>query len=459
MRTEPWLNLLRKKVPDHVPGPNQQFSLQFTREMTHNPIAYLSQMRKEYGDVVRLPFPLMRIYLVSDPDLIGRLLLNTGKNIGKSIGYHRIKLLLGEGLLTSSGDLWRSQRRLATPAFHQKAVHGFFDMIQEESLKLVEDLAQRIKQNPVINISEEMAKLTFTIIVRILFTMNLRNKSQVVQSSLTELQHYTNHLFYSVFTTPLSLPTPGNRRVKSAIKELDDIVYQLIDEHQAHPDRYHDLLSLYLASRDEETGEAMSRQLLRDEVITLMLAGHETTAVSLSFAFELLARHPRPAEILEQEHARLPNPSLSLEDLGRLEYTNQVFSESMRLYPAAWTVGREATEDLEYGSYRFSKGSTFLCTQYLTHRNPGYWTDPEGFRPERFSPEESKGRHPFAYFPFGGGARACIGSNLARMEAQIILATLFRHFKMTPVKGHSYKVHPRITLVVDPGITLHLSRR
>jgi cytochrome P450 len=458
MLVEDWWNIIRPKAPDYVPGPAHYSPLQFMREMSRNPLDFLGRMQRQYGDVVHLPFSLARFYLVTDPDLIGRILLNTEKTNRKSIGYRRLKLLLGDGLLTSSGELWRTQRRLATPAFHQKAIHGFFDVIQEECLKLVEDLDARIKTNPLINISDEMSRLTFTIIVRILFSINMHDKAQVVKNALTELQHYSNILFYSFFTPPLAIPTPSNQRAKKAMKDLDQIVYQLIEEHRAHPGRYSDLLSHYLEVRDEETGRGMDDKLLRDEVITLMLAGHETTAISLSFAFELLARHPRPAGILANELKELPGSKLSLEHLQKLDYTQQVFSEAMRLYPAAWTVGREATEDISYQDYRFGRGSTFLCMQYLTHRHPKHWVSPEEFRPERFSVEESKGRHPFAYFPFGAGQRSCIGSNLARFEAHMILATLFRHFKMEPVEESRYTIKPLITLVVDPGITLRLSR-
>jgi cytochrome P450 len=416
-------------------------------------------MQKEYGDVVRMPFALSPIYLVTQPDLIGRILINTEKNNRKSFGYRRLKLLLGEGLVTSSGDLWRTQRRLANPAFHQKAIHGFFHVIQEECMKLVEDLDRRIKVNPLVNISDEMSRLTFTIIVRILFSINMHDRAREVQESLRILQDYAHILFYDLFALPLAVPTPRNRQVKSAMRNLDQIVYQLIEEHRAHPDRYQDLLSHYLKSVDEESGQGMSDQLLRDEVTTLMLAGHETTAATLSFAFELLAKNPRCVDILEREYAALGSAQLSLGDLAGLEYTQQVFHEAMRLYPAAWAIGRESTEEMEFQNYRFSKGSTFICAQYLTHRHPDHWTNPEEFRPERFAAEESKGRHPFAYFPFGGGQRSCIGSNLAKFEGQIILATLLRHFKMEVVPEARYTMKPLITLVVDPGITLRLSRR
>ncbi|MDQ3233162.1 MAG: cytochrome P450 [Pseudobdellovibrionaceae bacterium] len=459
MVAERWLNLVRPQAPDFVPGPTRTSPLEFMREMSRDPLDFLTRMHKDHGDIVRLPFALARIYLITDPDLIGRILLNTEKTNRKSLGYRRLKLLLGDGLLTSYGDLWRTQRRLATPAFHQKAMHGFFDIIQEESLKLVEELNERIKTNPLVNMSDEMSRLTFTIIVRILFSINMQDKASVVKNALTELQHYSNLLFYSVFTPPLAIPTPSNRRATKAMKDLDQIVYQLIEEHRAHPDRYQDLLSHYLQSRDEETETGMNDKLLRDEVITLMLAGHETTAISLSFALDLLAKNPRPAELLAREHAALPSDTLTLADVPKLEYTQQVFSEAMRLYPAAWTVGREATEDITYQNYKFGRGSTFLCMQYLMHRHPKYWSNPTEFRPERFSAEESKGRHPFAYFPFGVGQRSCIGSNLARFEAQIILATLFRHFKMQPVAEARYQIKPLITLVMEPGLTLRLSRR
>lgn len=453
------LNLIRPKTPDFVPGPQRYAPLKFLKEMSRDPLVFLTLMQKEYGDVVRMPFAPAPIYLLTQPDLIGRILLNTEKTNRKSFGYRRLKLLLGDGLVTSSGELWRTQRKLATPAFHQKAIHGFFEVMQEECLKLVEDLDRRIRINPLINISEEMSRLTFTIIVRILFSINMQSRSREVQDAMRELQDFAHVLFYSVWRLPLSVPTPSNVKANRALKKLDQIVYQLIHEHRAHPDQYDDLLSHYLQSVDDESGAGMTDKLLRDEVITLMLAGHETTAATLSFAFELLAKNPRCLETLDREFATLPESTMKLSDLSRLDYTQQVFSEAMRLYPAAWAIGRESTEDIEFQDFRFKKGSTFICAQYLMHRHPKYWTEPESFRPERFAAEESKGRHPFAYFPFGAGQRSCIGSNLARLEAQVILSTLLRHFKMEPVPEAPYTIKPLITLVVDPGITLRLSRR
>jgi len=278
--------------------------------------------------------------LLTQPDLIGRVLLNTEKTNRKSFGYRRLKLLLGDGLVTSSGELWRTQRKLATPAFHQKAIHGFFEVMQDECLKLVEDLDRRIKINPLINISEEMSRLTFTIIVRILFSINMQSRSSEVQDAMRVLQDFAHVLFYSVWRLPLSVPTPSNVKANRALKKLDQIVYQLIHEHREHPDRYDDLLSHYLKSVDDESGTGMTDKLLRDEVITLMLAGHETTAATLSFAFELLAQNPRCLDHLDREFATLEGPQISLSELGKLDYTQQVFSEAMRLYPAAWAIRR-----------------------------------------------------------------------------------------------------------------------
>jgi cytochrome P450 len=289
--------------------------------------------------------------------------------------------------------------------------------------------------------------------------MDLSEKAHMVKTNLKIVQDYANYLFYAIAPIPMEFPLPKNIRARRALNKMNQLVFELIEEHKQHPDQYQDLLSAYLAAKDEDTGASMSEQLVRDEVMTLMLAGHDTTALSMSIAFEQIAKHPEIQAKLDEEFATLPGDSLTMADLKNLTYTNQVFSETMRLYPAAWAVGRELTQDLKYKDYEFTKGSTFIISQYLTHRHPKYWDRPDEFNPDRFSPEASKERHPFVYFPFGGGQRTCIGSNLAKLESQIIMPILLRRFRMESIQGYQYKIHPRISLVLDPGVRLKVTPR
>ncbi len=441
-----------------IPGPNDFGSyLNFQRNMEHDALTYTGLLFQKYGDVMRLPFVAFPLIMVSNPDLVGKVLLGTEKTNKKSMAYERLHVLLGEGLITSNGDLWKRQRKLSNPAFHNKVIQTFFSMIVAETEKMCAEIDQQLAKDPVVDISEWMTRITFTVIAKALFSLDVGEKAHAVREALAVVQNYSNYLFYSIYPLPLSIPTPRNRAVNAALETMDKIVYQMIEEHRQHPERYHDLLSVYLSSRDEETGEAMSDKLLRDEVITLMLAGHDTTATSLSLCFEHLAKDSRIAEKLFQEvaHVRFVAP----EQVMGLPYAHQVFSETMRLYPAAWSIGRQLTEELRWESYVFPKGTSLMLTQYHTHRHAKHWDRPDEFRPERFMPDEERKRHPFAYFPFGGGQRTCIGSNLARLEAQVILPMLWQRYEMSVVPGHSYRLRPLISMVVDPGVKLQLKLR
>jgi cytochrome P450 len=427
--------------------------------MSRDALGYSRHLMETYGDIVRVPFPVRPTYQVSDADLIGRVLMGTEKTNSKSWVYDRLKILLGNGLITSKGELWKKQRRLSNPAFHPKVVHSFLQMMQEETHRMADEWEARLKTNPVIDISSEMMKLTYTIIVRALFSLDLSQKAGVIKSSLHEMQEYANHLFYSIYPLPLSIPTRKNLRAKKALDSMDEVVYQVIRDHKANPDQYQDLLSIYLNTRDEETGESMSDQQLRDEVITLMLAGHDTTAFSLSMAFDLISKHPAVLNRMQAEYAALPRSQMQLEDLRNLNYTNMVFSEVLRLFPATWAIPRELDEPLEHKGIVFPARTNFMLFQFMTHRNPRYWDRPDEFVPERFDPEHGAKHHPFAYFPFGGGQRSCIGSHFAKMEGQIILSTLLQRFHMEPLLDQPYKLKARITLVLDPGVKVRISKR
>lgn len=449
----------RNQIEVHsVPGPLTLSPLTFGREMSRDTLGYMQSLMQTYGDLVHMPFPLRPIFQVSDPDLVGKVLMGTGKTNIKSLGYRRIQLLLGDGLLTSEGALWRQQRRLANPAFHQKMLDTFSRVIVSETQKMADEWEERIKTDPIVDVSRDIARLAFTIIVKCLFSVDMSQKAEAVKEALSHLQNYANYLFYSLLPLPVAVPTQQNLQAKRAMKTINSIVFEIIDEHQRNPEAFNDLLTAYMEARDEESGAVMDRQLLRDEVVTLMLAGHETTAFSLSIALSLLTEHPEAMQKMEAELGDF-TPDLSKQSKGKPSYCSLVFQETIRLYPAAWAVGRELTEECEHKGFVLPAGSTVLLVQYLTHRNPRYWNQPAAFQPERFLPEQSAQRHPFAYFPFGGGSRTCIGSNLAKLEAQLILPLLLQRFKMSAVRSHQYKIHPRISMTFDPGVKLRLEKR
>jgi cytochrome P450 len=442
-----------------IPKAQSLVPMSWGYHMSRDALGYSRRLMETYGDIVRVPFPIRPTYQVTDADLIGRVLMGTEKTNSKSWVYDRLKILLGNGLITSKGELWKKQRRLSNPAFHPKVVHSFLQMMQEETHRMADEWEKRIASDPVIDISSEMMKLTYTIIVRALFSLDLSDKAGVIKASLHEMQEYANYLFYSIYPMPLFVPTRKNLRARRALQNMDEVVYQVIREHKQSPDQYQDLLSIYLSTRDEETGETMSDQQLRDEVITLMLAGHDTTAFSLSMAFDLISKHPDVLSRMQTEYAAMPSSMLKLEDLRQLNYTNMVFSEVLRLFPATWAIPRELDEPMDFKGVVFPAKSNFMLVQFLTHRNPRYWEQPDAFIPERFHPDNSTRHHPFAYFPFGGGQRSCIGSHFAKMEGQIILSTLLQRFHIEPLPEQPHRLKARITLVLDPGVKLRISKR
>ncbi|MFW7378991.1 MAG: cytochrome P450 [Oligoflexus sp.] len=443
-----------------IPGPSTRSYFHFAKSMKQDPLGYMGQLMRDHGDIVQIPTPLILLVQVTDPELIGKVLVGTEKNNTRSIGYRRLQALLGEGLLTSSGEQWKIQRKLANPAFHHKKLADFFQTITAETQKMIDDWQVQLKKHPELDISQQMSRLTFTIIVKVLFSIDLSTQAEKVSEALAVLQEYANYLFYAISPLPLWVPTLSNMRAKKALQTLDQIVYQIIAEHKKAPDRYQDLLSAYLQAKDEETGQGMSDKLLRDEVITLMLAGHDTTASSISLCLYLLANHPEIQERLYQEN-QLVTQKLGLNDqsVQELNFQDQVFSETMRLYPAAWGLGRESTAEIRHQSYVFPKKTTFFLVQYLTHRNPRYWQDPDAFQPERFQAENVKQQQRFAYFPFGGGLHTCIGAGLARLESQIIISSLLQQFRFDPIPDHQFRIHPRISLTLNPGVKLRLSQR
>ncbi len=435
-----------------IPGPKGS-PLAWGQAMAKDALGYMLSLQKQYGDIVKVPW-LFPTFQITDPDLVGKILLGTEKTNQKSFVYKRLSPLLGHGLVTSNGEFWKKQRRLSNAAFHAKVLAALVPMMQSEADKMVQSWKLRSGEERTIDISAEMMKLTFQIIVRALFSTDLSEKSKIISDALHEMQEYANYLFYALAPIPLMIPTAKNRRAKSALRRMDAVVYDLINEHRRQPEAYHDLLSIYLSARDEETGAGMSDRQLRDEVTTLMLAGHDTTATTLSMCFELLSRHPEAQAKVADELHTLPSGPWQAEDLKGLNYTAMVFAEALRLFPATWGIGRELTEDLSYKNFNFPKGATMLLSQYLTHRHPAYWEEPEAFKPERFAPDAPRKHHPFAYFPFGGGQRSCIGSQLSRLEAQVIMASILKHFEVLPVAGAAVKMLPRITLIFVGGVPL-----
>jgi cytochrome P450 len=441
------------------PGPKGRFLTGNLLDYSRDQLGYLTRCAREYGDVVRLRFVNVRVYLLNHPDHVEYVLIRNNNNFIKSRGQRHSLGFLGGGLLTSEGPLWRRQRRLAQPAFHQERISAYGGTMVE----CAERTVSAWQDGEVRDVHEDMARLTLEIVAKTLFGTLLTKELEEVGEALAVIAKRFAGRGGVLFQIPKSIPTPGNLRFRRAIRRLDEIVYGIIRRRRASgEDAYPrgDLLSILLAARDEETGEAMSDEQLRDEVMTILLAGHETTANALSWTWYLIAGHPEAeAKLFEELREVLAGRAPTAEDLPRLGYADAVIKESMRLYPPVWAFGREALKDCKIGGYHVPAGTQLVMSQWVMHRDPRYYENPGKFRPERWTEDSAEKPPKYAYFPFGGGPRLCIGRPFAKMEAVLLLATIAQRFQFSPASGRPVMPQPSITLRPKGGTKMALTRR
>ena len=424
---------------------------------SRDPLGFLSRCSREYGDVVRLGFPGPPAYLISHPDGVEYVLVKNNKNFVRD-RYTRAELsILGNGLLVNEGDSWRRQRRLAQPAFHRRRVEAF----GETMVAFTERMLDRWRSGEVRDVHEEAMRLTLEIVAKTLFDADISGEAEGVGRSLRVIMAHSSDQGSNVFLRmlPDSLPTPGNLAYRRAIRRLDGIIDALVEDRRRSGADTGDLLSMLLHAEDED-GRGMSDKQLRDEAMTIILAGHETTAIALSWTWYLLGTHPEvearlSAELGEVLGGRAP----TIEDLPRLRYADAVIKESMRLYPPAWAVGREALADCEIGGFHVPAGTQLFISQYVIQRDGRFFEDPEVFDPERWTDGRTEDLPQYAYFPFGGGPRLCIGNGFAKMEAALLLATVAQRFRLEPISGGPPVAQPSITLRPRDGIRTRLHER
>jgi cytochrome P450 len=422
------------------------------------PLPFLENNFREYGDLVQFRLANFHIYVVAHPDGIKHVLQDNHRNYRKSVDYKILARLLGQGLVTSEGELWLGQRRLMQPMFHRQKVAAFGAMMSDCALQMVEQWRGLAERREVFDVAPEMMRLTLQIVGRALLTMDLTAQADVIGRNMTIANEHFGQAGLDSFLP--WIPTPANIRFRRAVANLRQIVLKIIADRRREGRDYGDLLSMLLMVRDEETGESMNDEQLRDEVLTLILAGHETTATALSWTWYLLSQHPEVESKLHTElDTVLGGRTPATNDLPSLNYTGMVIDEAMRLYPPVWAIGREAIEDDEIMGYRIAKGSNVMSSQWLAHRHPAFWENPTGFDPERFSAERAAGRPRYAYFPFGGGPRMCIGNAFALTEAQLVLATVAQRYRLRLAPDHPIALQPLITLRPLYGVNVVLERR
>lgn len=443
------------------PGPREHFLLGSVRDIQRDPIGFNMSMRQQYGDVVRVHFFVWPTYMVFHPDDVKHILQENNRNYNKDVyNFNLIKPVFGLGLLTNDGESWLHQRRLIQPTFHRKHLATFGTSMTNATTAMLERWQGFAEGDQPFDVAEEMMRLTLRIICQALFSIDLSNEASTVSQAFTTLNKLLTDYLYAPFP-PLNVPTPRNRRLQAAIHALDTVVQGIINEHHQQDTRRADLLSLLLSARDEETGQGMSDKQVRDEVLTLLIAGHETTSNALSWTWYLLSQHPEVERRLRAELDEVLGGNLpTVEHLPDLKYTRMVLEEALRLYPPAFGISRKAIADDQLGGYHVPANTSIWLSPYVTHHHPDFWENAEAFDPDRFTPERSAGRPHFAHFPFGGGPRLCIGSNLAMMEAQLIMATIAQRYQLRLAPGH--RVEPRVLLTMRPRyglpMTLHLQR-
>lgn len=441
------------------PGPKGQPFVGHILHLGGDWFGYLRNCQRTYGDTFLLRFFRVPICVVCSPENIEQVLVTEYANFIKSRDYRAIGNVLGHGLLNSEGEFWRKQRKLMQPAFHQENIQSYGNIMVECTERMLESW----RDGQELDVHQAMMHLTLDIVGRALFGANVSEMSEHFGNALKLMMDRYMAFASIAYLLPPTIPLPKLPKMRRMISGLDGLIYKLIAERRlrAETEPTRDLLQLLVNAHDED-GRQMSNLQLRDEMMTLFLAGHETTAIALSWTWYLLGQHPEiEARLLAELNEVLGGRAPSSADLRRLPYTEMVIKESMRLYPPAWGIGREAREAFTMDGYHLPAGTNVIILQWLSHRDPRYFPEPERFDPERWREDPVRtGKAPrFVYFPFGAGPRVCLGAAFALMEAVLLLATMAQRFHLELDKTQSVGLQPAITLRPKNGVKVKLYRR
>ncbi len=441
------------------PGPPLSALPGLLMKLWFDRLSLLADAAAEFGDVVRFRMGPKSIYFFNHPDHAKHVLADNADNYHKGMGLAEARRrLLGDGLLTSEGELWRQQRRTIQPAFRRERIAGFTAVVTDEADALLDRLNSRVGGGPV-DLVAEMTRLTIGVLGRTLFDADL-SPLRFLGDAFAAAQDQAMFEMVTLGMLPLFLPLPRNRRFRAARRQLDDAVHALVAERERDGSRTgKDVISLLLGVYRDEPDAGLRRRRLRDEVVTLLLAGHETTASTLCWTWTLLARHPEAAETVRAEVVEaLGDRVPGYQDLARLRYTTMVIQEAMRLYPPVWGLPRKALGPDEIGGYRVPAGADVMICPYTLHRHRDFWADPDQFRPERFEPAAAGPAHRYAYIPFGAGPRVCVGSHLGMLEATMVTAMVARRFRLELAGGIGPEPEAMLSLRVRGGLPVRVLR-
>ena len=436
-------------VTTRPPGPKNPPIIGNLYAFRSDPLGFLNNAARKYGDLVYFKVARQHMYLVNHPDYVREVLVNNQSNFIKSRALQRAKVLLGEGLLTSEGQQHLRQRRLVQPAFHRERLVGYASAMSEGAVRW----RDRWQAGSTLDISTEMPHLTLSIVAKTLFSADVESEASEIGAAMTTVLEMFRLLLMPFAEYLEKLPLPHVRRFEKARARLDATIYGLIRERRKSGVDTGDLLSMLLFAQDEESG--MTDEQARDEALTLFLAGHETTANALTWTWYLLSQHPEIERRLHDEiDAVLGDRAPEFADVPQLRYAEMILAEALRLYPPAWAIGRKAKGAFEVGGVEVPAESICILCPYLVHRDPRWFPEPEKFDPERWTPEARDARPKFSYFPFGGGARVCIGERFAWMEGVIVMAAIAQKWRLRLQPGQRVEPLPLITLRVKNGLRM-----
>jgi len=432
-------------TPRHVSaaGPAGAYGLRNLARFSRDQLRFLRELADEYGDVVEMRVFGAPWFVLNHPAEIEEVLVKQHKSMGRDGYIVILQRALGLGLLTNEGESWKRQRKLMAGAFTPKRIATYADTMVE----VAERELRHWRGGETLSLHDEMSRITMEIVAAVLFGTSVGPEGvDTVRRSMEVLNEYFANSPEAVFKLPAWVPTPLNRRVTRAVAEIDALLFEIIAERRASGEVRDDLLGTLLAAQDDD-GTGMTDRQLRDEAVTLFLAGHETTALLLAHTFYLLSKQPEVERQLRVEFERvLDGRTPHAADVKQLPYAERVLKESMRLLPPAWTTGREALEDVEVNGVHIPKGAQILISQWVVHRDPRFFPNPEGFDPDRWLPERAKSIPRYAYFPFGGGPRVCIGNHFAMMEATLVMAAIMQRFRVELAPGQRLELKPSVTL-------------
>lgn len=437
------------------PGPKGIPIFGILFDYNKDPTGFSLRCAQEFGDIALLPFGPLKVYLLSNPEHVSEVLSHQSHRFIKGISIQSLKSSLGKGLLTSEGSFWQRQRRLIQPAFHRERLIEYGSMMVAATEKTI----GRWQDGEVRDIQADMMQLTLSIVAQALFGTDISDKTPIIESAIDAIMVHFSKQLNTFFLLPEWLPTPENTRFQQKLQRLDEVIYDIIRRRRSSKEVRCDLLTMLLQVEDEE-GAGMSDREIRDEVVTLMMAGHETTALALTWTWMLLSQHPEVEKKLHEEiQTVLQGRSPTANDFPQFEYAAWVIKESMRLYPPAWGTSRQVVEPLQMGGYTLEPGDTAFLNQWVMHRDPRFFDCPEQFQPERWADGFEQRLQRGVYFPFGDGPRGCIGKGFAMMEAVLVLVAIAQKFR--PILPSNYKPEliPSITLRPKNGMKMSLKRK